>query len=114
MSGRSTFSTRPNSGARKSLKSNSPPKAKNLRFPRGLEQRSPAIAHIRMKPWPTRFVKSERRPNFRSLRKSEEHTSELQSLMRISYAVFCMKKKKQKYTNYRNNSHLQTIKITNT
>src|SRR3546814_5020448 len=29
-------------------------------------------------------------------RRSEEHTSELQSLMRISYAVFCLKKKKQK------------------
>src|SRR3546814_10727063 len=33
-------------------------------------------------------------------RRSEEHTSELQSLMRISYAVFCLKKKKNtKYTN---------------
>src|SRR3546814_4716345 len=30
-------------------------------------------------------------------RRSEEHTSELQSLMRISYAVFCLKKKKKKY-----------------
>src|SRR3546814_6299614 len=30
-----------------------------------------------------------------SIRRSEEHTSELQSLMRISYAVFCLKKKKQ-------------------
>src|SRR3546814_20956707 len=30
--------------------------------------------------------------------RSEEHTSELQSLMRISYAVFCLKKKKQKKT----------------
>src|SRR3546814_20459058 len=30
--------------------------------------------------------------------RSEEHTSELQSLMRISYAVFCLKKKKQKRT----------------
>src|SRR3546814_6514394 len=30
--------------------------------------------------------------------RSEEHTSELQSLMRISYAVFCLKKKKQKDT----------------
>src|SRR3546814_9026630 len=29
--------------------------------------------------------------------RSEEHTSELQSLMRISYAVFCLKKKKQLY-----------------
>src|SRR3546814_3222416 len=31
----------------------------------------------------------------RSFGRSEEHTSELQSLMRISYAVFCLKKKKQ-------------------
>src|SRR3546814_3731483 len=30
--------------------------------------------------------------------RSEEHTSELQSLMRISYAVFCLKKKKTKLT----------------
>src|SRR3546814_1507354 len=30
----------------------------------------------------------------RGLPRSEEHTSELQSLMRISYAVFCLKKKK--------------------
>src|SRR3546814_20358366 len=30
-----------------------------------------------------------------SRRRSEEHTSELQSLMRISYAVFCLKKKKK-------------------
>src|SRR3546814_2386250 len=30
-----------------------------------------------------------------SVLRSEEHTSELQSLMRISYAVFCLKKKKQ-------------------
>src|SRR3546814_12156158 len=31
--------------------------------------------------------------------RSEEHTSELQSLMRISYAVFCLKKKKKKKIN---------------
>src|SRR3546814_9685607 len=31
--------------------------------------------------------------------RSEEHTSELQSLMRISYAVFCLKKKKKKTYN---------------
>src|SRR3546814_3672256 len=31
--------------------------------------------------------------------RSEEHTSELQSLMRISYAVFCWKKKNNKHTN---------------
>src|SRR3546814_7874819 len=32
--------------------------------------------------------------------RSEEHTSELQSLMRISYAVFCLKKKKVQYQPY--------------
>src|SRR3546814_9787946 len=37
--------------------------------------------------------------NIRKIDRSEEHTSELQSLMRISYAVFCLKKKnKQKKT----------------
>src|SRR3546814_7841630 len=40
-----------------------------------------------------------------SLVRSEEHTSELQSLMRISYAVFCLKKKKRKNNdNYGNTS----------
>src|SRR3546814_2367210 len=38
-------------------------------------------------------VADEKLPDTTSLR-SEEHTSELQSLMRISYAVFCLKKKK--------------------
>src|SRR3546814_4068475 len=37
-------------------------------------------------------------------RRSEEHTSELQSLMRISYAVFCLKKKK-KHTNKKQTRH---------
>src|SRR3546814_8384066 len=32
------------------------------------------------------------------IRRSEEHTSELQSLMRISYAVYCLKKKTRKHT----------------
>src|SRR3546814_13121341 len=36
--------------------------------------------------------------------RSEEHTSELQSLMRISYAVFCLKKKKEKLTNTAHNA----------
>src|SRR3546814_6919823 len=38
--------------------------------------------------------------------RSEEHTSELQSLMRISYAVFCLKKKKTK-----NHNHCTSSKI---
>src|SRR3546814_3306881 len=36
-------------------------------------------------------------PAMRGVDRSEEHTSELQSLMRISYAVFCLKKKKTTY-----------------
>src|SRR3546814_8168203 len=36
-------------------------------------------------------------PRIDGMQRSEEHTSELQSLMRISYAVFCLKKKKDKH-----------------
>src|SRR3546814_17444508 len=39
-------------------------------------------------------------PAARRRRRSEEHTSELQSLMRISYAVFCLKKKKTRSNKY--------------
>src|SRR3546814_2040364 len=39
------------------------------------------------------------REQARCRQRSEEHTSELQSLMRISYAVFCLKKKKKKTNN---------------
>src|SRR3546814_1108849 len=45
----------------------------------------PRVAHI--------FVSADAKE------RSEEHTSELQSLMRISYAVFCLKKKKTPFTN---------------
>src|SRR3546814_1214814 len=38
-------------------------------------------------------------------RRSEEHTSELQSLMRISYAVFCLKKTKQHHAEQRNTEY---------
>src|SRR3546814_6410416 len=37
--------------------------------------------------------------------RSEEHTSALQSLMRISYAVFCLKKQKNKHHNYNTEQH---------
>src|SRR3546814_2155033 len=40
--------------------------------------------------------------------RSEEHTSELQSLMRISYAVFCLKKKKKNNKNYNIESKINT------
>src|SRR3546814_2737794 len=41
--------------------------------------------------------------------RSEEHTSELQSLMRISYAVFCLKKKKSKQNNRQKTNMQQEI-----
>src|SRR3546814_4320251 len=40
--------------------------------------------------------------------RSEEHTSELQSLMRISYAVFCLKKKTNKHTSRPSNTRTKT------
>src|SRR3546814_7443646 len=43
-----------------------------------------------------------------ALMRSEEHTSELQSLMRISYAVFCLKKKKNKQKTECTNNTTQT------
>src|SRR3546814_2538349 len=70
---------------------------------------------------PTRvFVESPNRTNGRSFAsifssarsesgRSEEHTSELQSLMRISYAVFCLKKKKKSTTNQQRNINTHTI-----
>src|SRR3546814_10040816 len=55
---------------------------------------------VRIKPWPSHWRHSV--SGVSSIMptppqpRSEEHTSELQSLMRISYAVFCLKKKTQK------------------
>src|SRR3546814_2892016 len=45
----------------------------------------------------------------RAMRRSEEHTSELQSLMRISYAVFCLKKKNLKAKRISKHSMYHTI-----
>src|SRR3546814_8427089 len=46
--------------------------------------------------------------------RSEEHTSELQSLMRISYAVFCLKKKKPNKNKNKYLNSIDTIKLTQT
>src|SRR3546814_10084186 len=54
---------------------------------------------------------AEGRPRPADLSRSEEHTSELQSLMRISYAVFCLKKK-NKQTKYKiTEAHLRNQNI---
>src|SRR3546814_6915058 len=47
-----------------------------------------------------RTLQSALQPRSPEICRSEEHTSELQSLMRISYAVFCLKKKKQHTKTY--------------
>src|SRR3546814_2130784 len=68
--------------------------------------RLPAPIRPRHRPpiWPTRKSILAPPAAARSLCRSEEHTSELQSLMRISYAVFCLKKKK---TSKQHNDTLQ-------
>src|SRR3546814_8467189 len=60
----------------------------NYRRAKGYAAMRDEFTHIRL---PVRFEPGAAAPNLRS----EEHTSELQSLMRISYAVFCLKKKKK-------------------
>src|SRR3546814_5327438 len=47
-----------------------------------------------------RFDGAREGPFFVAEQRSEEHTSELQSLMRISYAVFCLKQKKNKHNTH--------------
>src|SRR3546814_2578784 len=48
------------------------------------------------------------RPGQPGFQRSEEHTSELQSLMRISYAVFCLKKQRSKLPTDRSYRHTRT------
>src|SRR3546814_1368716 len=52
------------------------------------------VSHYPLSSKRTRLRVASRRRSFKASTRSEEHTSELQSLMRISYAVFCLKKKK--------------------
>src|SRR3546814_10678042 len=73
--------------------------------------RAGSPAAIRMQPSfnPAAWVRARRSapPRVRSARiRSEEHTSELQSLMRTSYAVFCLNKKKQ--TDTKTHRHIST------
>src|SRR3546814_1980464 len=57
---------------------------------------------VLLKPLPACTIPAIGRPR---MWRSEEHTSELQSLMRILYAVFCLKKTKQNTTQVINQSH---------
>src|SRR3546814_2119101 len=72
-----------------------PYRERNLNQNMGL-QVTPTTGHS------DRFIEGER------IIRSEEHTSELQSLMRISYAVFCLKKKKKHKSITKNNNKRHT------
>src|SRR3546814_5405648 len=81
--------------------------------PEGRDRFPWAVRQVSARPWPRRAPEPSRpvpaprrHTSFRGpattgfpvcIRRSEEHTSELQSLMRISYAVFCLKKKSNTY-----------------
>src|SRR3546814_9403126 len=58
------------------------------------------LGRLRLEPHP---ADTSRHPQISGALRSEEHTSELQSLMRNSYAVFCLKKKKIKSTTNKTN-----------
>src|SRR3546814_10430476 len=60
--------------------------------------------HMRLRERQRRAARAdaENSAQFHSPFRSEEHTSELQSLMRISYAVFCLKKKTHKHDTNKN------------
>src|SRR3546814_1827374 len=66
---------------------------RNLRAPAGIRLQPPVDLGA---PLVQRLLQNLRGP-LASYRRSEEHTSELQSLMRISYAVFCLNNKKSKH-----------------
>src|SRR3546814_8892003 len=73
---------------------------RSIPFIAGSKARPLARRHVALERVPFRFnvriwrISTRRQEILEHLR-SEEHTSELQSLMRISYAVFCLKKKKE-------------------
>src|SRR3546814_10061233 len=89
--------------------------------PRSMQQRkhlsAASLANLACNGWTFRQAQRARRLTLRWNAprawggRSEEHTSELQSLMRISYAVFCLKKKTKRELNT-NCTTLQTIHTT--
>src|SRR3546814_8684305 len=78
-------------------------------WPASVSRRSPAVHTPNASGHPPRRNSLTPRPSLRRNRarrvRSEEHTSELQSLMRISYAVFCLKKKKTNINTHNPHKH---------
>src|SRR3546814_8185774 len=68
---------------------------RNFPKPQRFKRPGDSAAHIKLvKKLPCCLCPRQADDPHHLMRRSEEHTSELQSLMRISYAVFCLKKKK--------------------
>src|SRR3546814_3205904 len=89
------------------------PMPERQRSPRPAKRATTARACSSRETGPPRATKTHGAETFAvPASRSEEHTSELQSLMRISYAVFCLKKKKKQNNkqNVRNRSTMKTIK----
>src|SRR3546814_9304584 len=100
----------------------------DLGHSRGLDQKAGSLSPrrtVRNGPGPMRENRPRSHRQSRGLRvvrgrsrvaaprkRSEEHTSELQSLMRISYDVFCLKNKKLKNQQQAQNTHTSTILTT--
>src|SRR3546814_5238559 len=77
-------------------------------FQKTLSRTGRAARASRAPPWPPRRPCPSRRAG---RARSEEHTSELQSLMRISYAVFCLKKKTTSNTHKKTKLYHMTHKL---
>src|SRR3546814_7398834 len=75
--------------------------AENLARDPGIESLRELVAILD----PEIGIEFQRVGHVRRVARSEEHTSELQSLMRISYAVFCLKKKRHHTQSIKTNSH---------
>src|SRR3546814_7093392 len=67
--------------------------AGNINAPGAVLSRGPIRRKVGFRP-ESNFLRNQNLTSRRECSRSEEHTSELQSLMRISYAVFCLTKKK--------------------
>src|SRR3546814_6880451 len=80
---------------------------------RGGGYRAAAARRSRRAARARRCPRTRRPPSRASRRRSEEHTSELQSLMRISYAVFCLKKKNELQSRQDNTTDLNAFNQAN-
>src|SRR3546814_10819122 len=126
----STFSNRMGHRSRNSAISSARSASKRFSVMQRRRSRSPIMSSARGRSSLARCAGQGRKASYRNVRtpltrvaarktgRSEEHTSELQSLMRISYAVFCLKKKKKqennKYQLINLKNHIKSNKPRNT